>query len=80
MPRWFASGWGRFYPLRRSVAFAFAGALSGALGRAQSTATQTVSGQIDPIGNFHSSESYAFSCEIAGGDPLTVTLRHLREL
>ena len=64
MPRSFASGWGRSYPLIRFVALGLAVALSGALGRAQSTATQTVSAQIDPIGDFHSSESYAFSCGI----------------
>jgi hypothetical protein len=66
MPMWFASGWGRSYPLIRFVAFGLAVALSGALDLAQSTATQTVSAQIDPIGNVHSSESYAFSCGIAG--------------
>ncbi len=65
MPRWFASGWGRAYPLIRFVAFGPAAALSGAIGLAKSTATQTVSAQIDPIGNVHSSESYAFSCGIA---------------
>ena len=65
MPRWFASGWGRSYPLIRFVAFGLAVALPGALGRAQGTATQTVSAQIDPIRDLHSSESYAFSCGIA---------------
>ena len=66
MPMWLASGWGRSYPLIRFVAFGLAVALSGALDLAQSTAaTQTVSAQIDPIENVHSSEPYAFPCGIA---------------